>query len=108
MGNISYDFGGRTVVVTGAAQGIGLALSTFLDAAGAGTFRVAVNAISPNAPTRMVDSIPEAKRAEIASGIPMGRFAAPAEMCASAGFLASEEAGYVTGIVLPVDGGVSI
>jgi 3-oxoacyl-[acyl-carrier protein] reductase len=71
-------------------------------------FGVTVNAISPNAQTRMIDSIPEAKRAELASGIPMGRFAAPAEMCAAVGFLASEEAGYVTGIVLPVDGGVSI
>jgi 3-oxoacyl-[acyl-carrier protein] reductase len=71
-------------------------------------FGVTVNAISPNAQTRMIDSIPEPKRAEIASAIPLGRFGTPAEMCAAVGFLASEEAGYVTGIVLPVDGGVSI
>ena len=71
-------------------------------------FGVTVNAISPNAATRMVASIPEAKLAELAGHIPMGRFAAPSEMCAAVGFLASEEAGYVTGVVLPVDGGVSI
>jgi 3-oxoacyl-[acyl-carrier protein] reductase len=71
-------------------------------------FGVTVNAISPNAQTRMVDSIPADKLAELTSYIPMGRFAAPSEMCAAVGFLASQEAGYVTGVVLPVDGGVSI
>lgn len=71
-------------------------------------FGVTVNAISPNAETRMVASIPEAKRAELTAAIPLGRFAHPAEMCAAVGFLASEEAGYVTGVVLPVDGGISI
>jgi NAD(P)-dependent dehydrogenase (short-subunit alcohol dehydrogenase family) len=39
---------------------------------------------------------------------PMGRFAASAEMCPALGFLASDEAAYVTGVVLPVDGGMSI
>lgn len=71
-------------------------------------FGVTVNAISPNAKTRMVDSIPEDKKASLAAGVPMGRFGQPAEMCAAVGFLASEEAGYVTGVVLPVDGGISI
>jgi hypothetical protein len=46
--------------------------------------------------------------AAVAAGIPMGRFAAPAEMAAAMAFLASEEAGYVTGTVLPVDGGLSM
>ncbi|MFD9552379.1 3-oxoacyl-ACP reductase FabG [Nocardia salmonicida] len=71
-------------------------------------FGVTVNAISPNAETRMVASVPEDKRAELAATIPMGRFAAPSEMAAAVSFLASEEAGYITGVVLPVDGGISI
>ncbi|MDI3406220.1 SDR family oxidoreductase [Streptomyces cavernicola] len=71
-------------------------------------FGVTVNAISPNAETRMVASIPDDKRAELTAAIPLGRFGDPAEMCAAVGFLASQEAGYVTGVVLPVDGGISI
>lgn len=38
----------------------------------------------------------------------MGRFAAPEEMTVVVGFLASEEAGYLTGTVLPVVGGLAI
>ena len=71
-------------------------------------FGVTVNAISPNAETRMVASIPADKLAELAAAIPMGRFAAPSEMCAAVGFLGSQEAGYITGVVLPVDGGMSM
>jgi 3-oxoacyl-[acyl-carrier protein] reductase len=71
-------------------------------------FGVTVNAISPAAATRMVASMPEAKRALLTAHIPMARFAEPAEICAAVAFLASEEAHYVTGAVLPVDGGMSI
>ena len=71
-------------------------------------FGICVNAISPNAETRMVAGIPAAKLAEIAAAIPMGRFGTPAEMFPAVAFLASEEAAYVTGVVLPVDGGLSI
>lgn len=71
-------------------------------------FGVTVNAISPNAETRMIASIPTEKRAEIESAIPMGRFADPSEMADAIAFLASREAGYITGVILPVDGGISI
>ncbi|RNL62502.1 SDR family oxidoreductase [Nocardioides marmoriginsengisoli] len=71
-------------------------------------FGVTVNAISPNAETRMISSIPEDRRAEIAATIPLGRFADPSEMSAAVCFLASESAGYITGTVLPVDGGIAI
>ena len=71
-------------------------------------FGVTVNAISPNAKTRMIASIPEDKLAYLTAQIPMGRFAEAEEMAAAIGFLASEEAGYITGTVLPVDGGISM
>ena len=72
-------------------------------------FNVTVNAISPNAQTRMVESIPPDKLRELAEvTIPMQRFAEPSEIWPAVGFLASDEAAYVTGVVLPVDGGASI
>jgi 3-oxoacyl-[acyl-carrier protein] reductase len=71
-------------------------------------FGVTVNAISPNARTRMIASLPEDKLAELTAATPMGRFAEAAEMAATVAFLASDEASYITGVVLPVDGGISI
>ena len=71
-------------------------------------FGITVNAISPNAETDMVASIPEQRLDELRAQIPMGRFSAPSEVGPAVGFLASEEAGYITGVVLPVDGGLAI
>jgi len=71
-------------------------------------FGVTVNAISPNAETRMIASVPDEQRARLEALIPIGRFAQPAEIASAVAFLASEEAGYVTGTVLPVDGGIAI
>lgn len=71
-------------------------------------FGITVNAISPNAHTRMISSIPEEKRAMLTAATPMGRFADASEMAAAVAFLASDEASYITGVVLPVDGGISL
>ncbi|WP_375545452.1 SDR family oxidoreductase [Dietzia cinnamea] len=71
-------------------------------------FGVTVNAISPNAETRMIASIPDEKKNELVAQIPISRFAEPKEMASAAAFLASADAGYITGTVLPVDGGISI
>jgi len=62
--------------------------------------------VTPNAATRMTASIPADKIAELTG--PISRFADPSEMADAICFLASEEAGYITGVVLPVDGGVSM
>ena len=71
-------------------------------------FGITVNAISPNAQTRMISSVPPDKLAELTGAIPMGRFAEASEMAAAVAFLASDEASYITGVVLPVDGGLSL
>ena len=71
-------------------------------------FGITVNAISPNAETDMVASIPADRLEQLRGEIPMGRFSAPSEVGPAVGFLASEEAAYITGVVLPVDGGLSI
>lgn len=73
-----------------------------------GRFGVTVNAISPNAETRMVASIPAEKRRQLEEATPLGRFGAPSEMCGAVGWLASDDASYVTGVVLRVDGGLAI
>ncbi|HEY8479945.1 MAG TPA: SDR family oxidoreductase [Spirillospora sp.] len=71
-------------------------------------FGVTVNAISPNARTRMIASIPPERLAQLTAEIPMGRFAEPSEIAGAVAFLASEDAAYITGVVLPVDGGISL
>lgn len=71
-------------------------------------FGITVNAVSPNAETAMVAAVPAARKAELEAQVPMGRFADPSEMAAGIAFLASDEAGYITGVVLPIDGGLSM
>jgi 3-oxoacyl-[acyl-carrier protein] reductase len=71
-------------------------------------FGITVNAISPNAATAMVKAVGEERLAAMTATVPMGRFAEPAEMAAAVGFLAAEESAYITGVVLPVDGGLAM
>jgi 3-oxoacyl-[acyl-carrier protein] reductase len=71
-------------------------------------FGVTVNAISPNAETRMIESLTPQARSGFEAMIPLGRYAHPAEIAHAIAFLASEEAGYITGAVLPVDGGLAM
>lgn len=71
-------------------------------------FGITVNVVSPNAETPMVAAVPPEKRAELTALVPLGRFGEPAEMAAGVAFLASDEAAYITGAVLPIDGGLSM
>ncbi|MFI5426661.1 SDR family oxidoreductase [Aeromicrobium sp. UC242_57] len=71
-------------------------------------FGITVNAISPNAATAMVTAVGEERLAAMTASVPAGRFAEPAEMATAVGYLAADESSYVTGIVLPVDGGLAM
>jgi 3-oxoacyl-[acyl-carrier protein] reductase len=73
-----------------------------------GRFGITVNAISPLADTAMVASIPAEQRERLEQLVPAGRVGAPEEIAPAVAFLASDEAAYITGAVLPVDGGRSM
>jgi acetoacetyl-CoA reductase len=68
---------------------------------------VTVNTVSPGyVETEMVKAIKKEIRDQIIATIPMGRLARPEEIAAVVAFLASEEAGYITGANISVNGGM--
>ncbi|MBM3941993.1 MAG: 3-oxoacyl-[acyl-carrier-protein] reductase [SAR202 cluster bacterium] len=69
---------------------------------------VTVNALAPGfiASGGMVDALPEETRRQILGRIPMGRFGTSEEVAEAVVFLCSEAAGYITGQVLTIDGGL--
>ena len=70
---------------------------------------ITVNAVAPGfIATQMVDSIPEDLRAQIRERIPLGAFGAPEDVAGCVAFLVSEDAAYVTGQVLSIDGGLGL
>jgi 3-oxoacyl-[acyl-carrier protein] reductase len=70
---------------------------------------ITVNAVAPGpTQTPMLDSVPEKPRQWLLSRVPLGRFGTPEEIAALHLFLASEEAGFITGQVIFCDGGASV
>jgi len=68
---------------------------------------ITVNAIAPGfIETPMTQQLKEEWRQELVKRIPLGRFGSPRDVAEAVAFLASEEAGYITGQVLGVDGGM--
>ena len=68
---------------------------------------IRVNAVAPGfIQTRMTDALPEATREQMLSMIPLKRFGAPEDIAKTVAFLASDDAAYVTGQVLSVNGGM--
>ena len=78
-------------------------------------YRIRVNALNPVAADTGfmrgvlgVNELPEENRQALIRGIPLRRLTEPADVAASAAFLASDEAAFLTGVCLPIDGGRSI
>ena len=68
---------------------------------------ITVNAVAPGfVDTAMTQALPEAARAKLLERIPMGRVGQDREIALGVRFLASDEAGYVTGQVLHINGGL--
>jgi 3-oxoacyl-[acyl-carrier protein] reductase len=74
-----------------------------------GTRNITANVVAPGfIETDMTDQLPEARKAEIIKAIPAGRLAHPDEVAAAVTWLASDASGYVSGAVIPVDGGLGM
>ena len=70
---------------------------------------VTVNAIAPGfIETDMTDTLNDKVKEELSKNIPLGRFGSPKDVANVVAFLASEQAAYITGQVICVDGGMAI
>ena len=70
---------------------------------------VTVNAVAPGfVATPMTDKLSEQQRMKLADAIPLGRLGQPDDVAAAVAYLASDEAGWVTGATLHVNGGMAM
>ena len=70
---------------------------------------ITVNAIAPGfIETEMTEVLSDAVKEASVAQIPLGRFGKPEDIAKTAAFLASDDAGYITGQVIQVDGGMAI
>ncbi|MBC9731692.1 beta-ketoacyl-ACP reductase [Nocardioides marmotae] len=74
-----------------------------------GSRSITTNVVAPGfVETDMTGVLTDEQRDTIKAQVPLGRYAVPAEVASAVTWLASDDAGYVTGAVIPVDGGLGM
>ena len=95
---------GQANYVSSKAGLIGLTKTTARELA---SRNVTANAVAPGyIATAMTEKLPDEVKAEFNRQIPLGRMGTPDDIAAAVAFLASEEAAYITGCTIPVNGGM--
>ncbi|MBZ4496517.1 MULTISPECIES: 3-oxoacyl-ACP reductase FabG [Dermacoccus] len=101
-----YGSPGQANYAASKAGLVGLARSVARELGGRG---ITANVVAPGfIETEMTSSLPEDRQKAYKDAIPTGRFARPEEVAAAVTFLASPEAAYINGAVVPVDGGLGM
>ncbi|MBD9699809.1 3-oxoacyl-ACP reductase FabG [Flavimobilis sp. GY10621] len=101
-----YGGAGQVNYAASKAALVGMARSITRELGGRG---ITANVVAPGfIETAMTDALPAERQAQYKASIPAGRFAQPEEVAGVVHFLASDEAAYVSGAVVPVDGGLGM
>lgn len=101
-----YGSPGQTNYAAAKAGLVGMARSITRELGARG---ITANVVAPGfIDTDMTRALPEKTRQEYLAAIPAARFSDPSEVAAAVEFLASAEAGYISGAVIPVDGGLGM
>jgi 3-oxoacyl-[acyl-carrier protein] reductase len=101
-----YGSAGQVNYASSKAGLVGMARSITRELGARG---ITANVVAPGfIETDMTAALPEAQQAEYKKNIPAGRFASPSEVARVVTWVAGDDAGYVSGAVIPVDGGLGM
>lgn len=101
-----YGSPGQTNYAASKAGLVGLARSISRELGGRG---ITANVVAPGfIDTEMTAVLPDDQKKAYLANIPAGRFATPEEVASVVRFVASDDAAYITGAVIPVDGGLGM